>query len=85
MLRLFFVFIFALVVVTPVAAQTVEQELEYVPNEVLVKWANLPGGAADVAVVQVDDVATAVDVLAADPRVEYVEPNYRRFISLVPD
>lgn len=61
------------------------QEISYVPNEVLVKWANTAVRAADVSVVKVDNVETALDVLAADPRVEYVEPNYRRFISLIPD
>ncbi|HBY73547.1 MAG TPA: hypothetical protein DEG44_02530, partial [Candidatus Kerfeldbacteria bacterium] len=85
MLRLFFVCTFALVLAAPVLAETSEPVEEYVPNEVLVKWADVPGSAADVSVVRVSDVTTAVELFGADERVEYVEPNYRRYISLAPD
>lgn len=82
MSRLFFVSAcLSAVVALPVAAQ----EVSYVPNEVLVKWSDVPGGAADVSVVRVSDVDTALELFGADERVEYVEPNYRRFISLAPN
>lgn len=58
---------------------------DYVPNEVLVKWVDQPATAAEVSVVHVSDVATAINLFQADPRVEYVEPNYRRFIQATPD
>lgn len=80
-LSLFFVFSISFLSFSTVYAQ----EVNYVPNEVLVKWSDTPTSAADVSVVKVSDVETALDVLAADPRVEYVEPNYRRFIQLTPN
>ncbi len=64
---------------------TVVSAEDYVPNEVLVKWVDQPTTAADVSVVRVSDVATAIDLFQADPRVEYVEPNYRRFIETTPN
>ncbi|MBI4407773.1 MAG: S8 family serine peptidase [Candidatus Kerfeldbacteria bacterium] len=67
------------------AVATVVSAADYVPNEVLVKWADQPTTAADVSVVRVSDVTTAIDLFQADPRVEYVEPNYRRFIQTTPN
>lgn len=64
---------------------TVVSAADYVPNEVLVKWVDQPTTAAAVSVVRVSNVATAIDLFQADPRVEYAEPNYRRFIQATPN
>ncbi len=60
---------------------------DYVENEVLVKWKDTPAlsGTAAVSTVHVSDVDTAVDLFSADERVEYVEPNYKRYLAALPD
>lgn len=60
---------------------------DYVPNEVLVKWKDSPAasGVAAVSTIRVSDVETALELFAADDRVDYVEPNYKRYLAALPD
>lgn len=58
---------------------------DYVPNEVLIKWKDEATLPDELSTVRVSDVPTAVSLFSQDERVEYVEPNYRRYLAAVPN
>lgn len=58
---------------------------DYVANEVLIKWKETPALTDTISTVRVSDVETAVEVFSQDERVEYVEPNYKRHLTVVPN
>lgn len=68
---------------TVLAAAIPSAQSDYVPGEVLVRWKNDP--SQRVSLVQVDNVAEAVRTLRLDQRVAWAEPNYKRYLSVIPD
>lgn len=70
-------------VTLPVFAE--DYTANYVANEVLIKWKDTPVNIDTVSTVRVSDVATAVDLFSQNDQVEYVEPNYKRYLAAVPD
>ncbi len=58
---------------------------DYVENEVLIKWKETPALPDTVSTVRVSDVTTAIDLFNQDSRVEYVEPNYKRYLAVLPN
>ncbi|MFA6475539.1 MAG: S8 family serine peptidase [Patescibacteria group bacterium] len=59
---------------------------DYVPNEVLVQWKDQPASTTEpFTILPVEDVPTALTVLSQDPRVQLVEPNFKRYLSVLPN